>query len=288
MQINKPVFIIGAGRSGSTLLHEMMSRHPNAAWMSAFCRHFPSRPEMNRLFMHLVDWPVLGSFLTKTIHPREYYEFWDFWCRGFSTPCRDLFTDDVSPVNRKVCDALSEILTSKRNRLLIKLTGWPRTGFLKEIFPGARFIHILRDGRSVSCSMLRQSWWWGWRGPENWRWGQLTQSQYQLWESYNKSFIVLAAIEWMILMDRFDKAAADLEDDHYKLIRYEDLCANTPDIMKDVADFCELEWTRQFSEHVNRFSLRSANDKWKTELNSVQQRDLQEVLADYLQKYGYE
>ena len=287
MEVKKPVFIIGTGRSGSTIFHQMLSEHPNLAWLSKFCQIFPSKPYVNRCFMKFIDWPVLGSLITNKIHPREYYEFWDYWCRGFSEPCRDLFAEDVNPTSTGVCDASSKILTSKRNRLLMKITGWPRVGFLRTIFPDAKFIHILRDGRSVSGSMLRQSWWRGWQGPENWRWGQLTENQQQLWEKYNKSFIVLAAIEWMILMDSFDAATANLSDDVYKLIKYEDLCADVSGVMKDVTDFCELDWTNGFSECVNKYSLRSANDKWKIELNETQQRDLQEVLADYLQKYGY-
>lgn len=288
MEVKNPIFIIGTGRSGSTIFHQILSEHPNLAWLSICCRHFPSKPEINRLLMHLIDCPILGSLLKKKVHPREYYEFWDHWCRGFSEPCRDLVAADVNPVNRKVTVPLSKMLTQTRNRLLIKITGWPRVGFLRQIFPDAKFIHILRDGRAVSASMLRQSWWHGWRGPENWRWGQLSESQCGLWQQYNKSFIVLAAIEWMILMDSFDAATADLNPDTYKLIKYEDLCKDVSGVMKDVTEFCGLNWTPDFANRMNQYSLRCANDKYKTELNPKQQHDLQEVLIDYLKKYGYE
>ncbi|MEN8128528.1 MAG: sulfotransferase, partial [Planctomycetota bacterium] len=104
----------------------------------------------------------------------------------------------------------------------------------------------------------------------------------------NKSFIVLAAIEWMILMDSFDAATANLGSDVYKLIKYEDLCTDVSGVMKDVTDFCELEWTDGFANRMSQYTLRSANDKYKTELNAKQQQDLQEVLEDYLKKHGYE
>lgn len=288
MKVTKPVFIIGTGRSGSTIFHKMMSEHPNLAWASKLCQFFPANAGINQLLMHAIDVPGVGAVLKSFIHPQENYRFWDHWCRGFSEPCRDLLAEDANPVNSKVAQPLSEILTTKRNRLLMKITGWPRVGFLKEIFPDAKFIHILRDGRAVSCSMLRQSWWHGWGGPEKWRWGRLTQAQEQLWQQYNQSFIVLAAIEWMILMDSFDAATADLSPDVYKLIKYEDLCADVTGVMKDVIAFCELDWTDDYARRMSEYSLKCANDKYKTELNETQQHDLEEVLADYLTRYGYE
>ncbi len=287
MKVTKPVFIIGTGRSGSTVFHRMLSAHPNLAWLSKLCQLFPAHPGFNRLLMHAVDVPVAGGLVKSVIRPKENYRFWDYWCCGFSMPCRDLTAGDVNAVNRKVTGAMEQMLTARRNRLLVKITGWPRMGFLKAIFPDARFIHILRDGRAVAASMLRQPWWWGWRGPENWRWGRLTAEQERLWEKYNKSFIVLSAIEWMILMDSFATAAAGLEPDVYKVIKYEDLCADVSGVMKDVADFCELEWTPDFADEMSRCKLRCANDKYKTELNETQRRDLNEVLADCLARYDY-
>ena len=287
MDVKNPVFIIGTGRSGSTLLYEMLSAHPHITWMSKVCQSFPSRPGVNKLFMKLIDWPVLGSFLTRRVHPREYYEFWDHRFPGFSSVCRDLGADDVTRSAHRLPEAFGQMLTRKRDRLVLKITGWPRVGFLKTIFPDAKFIHILRDGRSVSSSMLSQPWWKGWQGPENWRWGQLTPEQYELWEKYDKSFIVLSAIEWMILMDSFDRATADLSSDVYKLVKYEDLCADADGVVREITDFCGLDWTDGFADSITHRAIRPANEKWKAELNAKQQQDLQEVLSDYLLRYNY-
>lgn len=288
MQVKEPIIIVGTGRSGSTLFYEMMSGHPNAAWMSTCCKYFPAKPAVNRHFMQLIDWPLVGSVLKRYVHPREYYEFWDYWFKGFSVTCRDLVAEDVTQSACALNTVFGRMLTPRRNRLILKITGWPRIGFLREIFPDAKFIHIMRDGRSVSSSMLQQSWWWGWRGPENWRWGQLTPQQRQLWEKYDKSFVVLAAIEWMILMESFDKAAARLTPDKYKIIKYEDLCESPGEMIKDVLQFCGLQQTDAFSASIARYPVKSAGQKWKTELNNKQRHDLQEVLAELLRKHGYE
>jgi len=31
-RLNKPIFIIGTGRCGSTIFHRMMAEHPHVAW----------------------------------------------------------------------------------------------------------------------------------------------------------------------------------------------------------------------------------------------------------------
>ena len=94
-------------------------------------------------------------------------------------------------------------------------------------------------------------------------------------------------MEWMILMDSFDTATANLPDDDYKLIKYEDLCGDVSGVMKSVTDFCELDWAPEFDHCMKGYSLRCANDKYKTELNETQQRDLEKVLTNYLHRYGY-
>jgi hypothetical protein len=37
---------------------------------------------------------------------------------------------------------MSEITTEKRDRLLLKISGWPKIGILFEIFEGAKFVHV--------------------------------------------------------------------------------------------------------------------------------------------------
>jgi len=287
MELQKAVIIVGAGRSGSTVFHQIMSGHPQLAWLSKLCAYFPAQPAVNRLFMQAVDLPLVGKILTQIVHPREYYKFWEYYCKGFGTPCRDLVADDITNKSRQITDAFSAMLTAKRNRLLLKITGWPRIGFLREMFPDAKFIHVLRDGRAVANSLLNQPWWRGWQGPESWRWGELTASQTQQWKDHNKSFIALAAIEWIIIMDAFEKAAANLDHDNYITLRYEDLCANPIECTKKAADFCELAWSKEFVDSVNGHSLKNANCKWQTDLNENQQKTLNDILQSHLRKYEY-
>lgn len=233
MKIEKPIFIIGVGRSGSSVFHKMFSQHPNVAWLSVLCTRYPDNPSMNQLLMKVIDYPIIARYLKRKLNAGESYNFWDYHCKGFRRPCRDLLPQDVTNKSKeKIQNVMLEMLTNKRNRLLVKVTGWARIGFLHEIFNDAKFIHIIRDGRAVVNSMINIDWWWGWRGPENWRWGQLTAFEKEEWERHNKSFIALAAIQWKILMDAFEEAKQFIDRDDLLEVKYEDFCSKPINIFK--------------------------------------------------------
>jgi len=266
----------------------MLSHHPHVAWMSPSCAKYPNKPRLNRTAMHFIDTPLLGRYIRKVIYPGEWYPFWDYHCPGFSEPCRDLGKEDVSPkIETAVRNTMGDMLTHKRSRLLIKITGWPRIKFLKEIFTDAKFIHICRDGRAVASSLLNVPWWSGWQGPANWRWGKLTPSLRDKWEKYGQSFVVLAGIEWEILMAAYERSKQGIHEDDLLDIRYEDLCQDPLKVFQKVAEFSTLEWPKQFEAALKRFSLKSTNDKWKKHLSAEQQRILCESLKDNLEKHGY-
>lgn len=65
MNIDKPIFIIGAGRSGYSVFHRIYSKHPDVALLSNMFNKFPEKPYLNRYLMHAVDIPVVGSLLQK-------------------------------------------------------------------------------------------------------------------------------------------------------------------------------------------------------------------------------
>jgi hypothetical protein len=288
MEVKNPLFIFGTGRCGSTIFHKVLTHHPHVAWLSSWCLRYPGRPERNRLAMRIIDMPLPARYVRKVIYPGEFYPFWEYYCKGFSEPCRDLYKEDVTDRTKAaVRKVMGKVLTPKRNRLLIKITGWPRIGFLKEIFPDAKFVHIYRDGRAVASSLLRVPWWSGWGGPANWRWGELTPEQRAKWNKYDKSFVVLAAIEWEILMAAYEKAKQTIPPEDLMDIRYEDLCQNPIEMFQMAVEFGALEWSPKFEATVKSFSLRNANDKWQRDLNDVQQRILGECLSDTLEEYGY-
>lgn len=287
--IIKPIFIIGAGRSGSTVFHRILCEHPNIAWLSSLCERYPNKIWLNNYYLRSIGIPILGKFLTEMINASEAYNLWDNVFKGFRRPFRDLKADDVTNKTRQnIINTMSKMLTNRRQRLLIKITGWPRIGFIREIFNDAKFIHIIRDGRAVANSAINRDFWKGWQGPKNWRWGELLPDHEKEWIKFNRSFIILAAIQWKILMDACEDAKKHLDKANFKEIKYEEICSNTVTILKETIEFADLKWSPKFERSIKNYKLKNQNDKWRNQLTTKQQNDLEKVLKDYLEKYNYQ
>jgi hypothetical protein len=288
VKFESPVFIVGAGRSGSTIFHQMFCDHPQVAWMSTLCDKYPADPAWNRALMRSIDAPVIGPLLKRKFHPSECYTFWNRLYRGFARPYRDLVAADVAEsVKNAVPRALAALTTGKRHRLLVKNTGWPRVGFLGEIFPGAKFIHMYRDGRAVANSLMQVDFWWGWRGPWDWRRGPLSPFLQQEWERHDRSFVALAAIEWKIMMEAMEAAKTSVAAGNLCELRYEEFAADPVAAFRRVVSFCGLDWSDSFERALRNYSISTANGKWKKDLTTAQQVILQDVLGDTLARYGY-
>jgi hypothetical protein len=265
-----------------------MSHHPHVAWLTRPLNESPARPERGRRVMKAVDVPGLARVIRGRFPPIECYRFWEFHCPGFTTSIRDLRADDVSERSRtRVRRALAEIPTVSRNRLLLKITGWPRLQYLDALLGKTRFVHVRRDGRAVANSLMNVAFWRGWQGPAQWRWGSLSDEHAQEWEAHDRSFVALAGIHWKIQMGAIAMAVESVGRSNVLEIDYSDLCANPVDTCRAVTDFCGLEWTVGFQRAVTNTVLRNTNDKWMTDLTRTQQAVLSQVLTDDLIRYGF-
>ena len=286
--VDRPIFIVGVGRCGSTVLHHMFAEHPRAAWLSGFGDRWPATMRMHRAMLHATDWPLVGKLIKDTTEPGECYATWEHHCPGFRMPYRDLRAGDVTARNIRVANEMvSQLLTSRRTRPVLKITGWPRLGYLKTIFPDAKFIHCQRDPRAVVNSRLNVDFWSGWLGPQNWRFGPLSDEHQAEWEHYDQSFVALAAIEWKILVDALEDAKRAIEPGDFLEIRYETLCEDPVAVFKQITEFSDFDWAPEFESALRRYFLRSTNDKYRSDLTDQQQLVLNTVLASYLQRYGY-
>ena len=288
MSLVKPIVLFGSGRSGSTVMCRSFARHPGVAWPSGISERYPTRPALGRRLMEWLDVPVAGALLQQRFEPAEAYTFWEYYCKGFRRPNRDLLASDLTNKQRKsLAGALEQITTGTRPRLLMKITGWPRVGFLHGIFPDAKFIHIIRDGRAVANSLLNVDFWQGWNGPQNWRFGLLSPTLAAEWDRHDRSFVALAAIQWKILMAAAEAARALVPAAQYLEVKYEELCSDAVGTFRRVTTFCELPWSDRLEAHIRARTWLSENDKWRKDLTADQQRILQDVTHDCLLQYGY-
>jgi hypothetical protein len=288
MEVRQPIFIVGAGRSGSTVVQTILARHPHLAWLTIVGKRYPHKPAWHRHLLDAIDAPILGPMIADSLAPSEIFDYWDHYAKGFRRTCRNLTAEDVTvQTSRNIRRALAELLTERRSRLVAKATGWSRMGYLREIFPDAKFIHVLRDGRAVANSFMNVDWWLGWQGPQNWRYGELSPALAAEWERSGRSFVALAAIQWKIIIASMEEGRRQVAEENFLELRYEDLCADPTASMQRVTRFAGLEWTPDFAASVARQSLRSMNDRWRTELTPAQQQVLQASLAETLERCGY-
>ena len=275
-----PIFVVASGRSGSTVFFEVLAKHPDVAWLSAVARRYPRRARLNRWVMHARSVPLVDRLLPARLGPSEAYPFWDMNCPGFSNPFRDLRADDVTRASAsRLRETIGHTLTRKRQRFLAKITGWPRVLYLREIFPSASFIEVSRDPCAVATSLLEVPFWDGWRGPPNWRRGALPPDLQALWCEERQSFVALAAIECVIFERAMRKCREMVPRAQMHTVDYARFCAEPVEVLRRVADFCDLNWSRSFESAIGHVRLRNSDSKWRDCLTEDQQAVLLRTLS---------
>ncbi|MCK8516777.1 sulfotransferase [Methylonatrum kenyense] len=289
--IEKPIFIVGTGRCGSTMFHDILRHHRDLGWLTQLAEQRPGRVYLNRWGIKALDYPVVGKLARRYLVPSEPYRFWEHHCHGFSRPYRDITEHDVIPrVVPRLRSALARSIPADK-RLLAKITGWPRIRYLKRIFPDAKFVHIVRDGRAVVNSVLAAPYFDGWTGPGQWARGELSDAQRKAWQDSGESFVLLAAIGWENRMKAFEKASSMIPEEDYLEIRYEDFCKNKLQETDRTLDFLDLSSSRNselFHRTVESITVSNQNQKWRSDLSNEQQAVLNDYLAPVIQRYGYE
>jgi hypothetical protein len=258
-------------------------------WLSGFSDRYPTTPAVNRWAVAAMGNPLLHRLFGGKIQPGECYVFWDKHAYGFSTPCRDLIREDVTPrIKKQVRAAFQSMLTPRRSRLLIKIAGWSRIGFLKEIFEDAKFIHIVRDGRAVASSVMHVNFWRGWRGPQGWGAGLLSADDQAAWDGSNRSFVALAGIQWQIRTRAMEAARQRIDPKSFFEVKYEAFCEQPLETCRRVLEFAELPESAEFERHVKRASIKNMSNRWRDDLTAEQQALLDDLLREDLQRYGYD
>ena len=157
----KQAFIIGTGRCGTTWLAQMMNSNPVLCVPPEIQLLFEYSSNGNRLHEEYLlaneqglDSDQLISIIERCC-PHNLDQFFDYpeFCRQDSTPKRS-FREFVTAFYAAVAE-------SHGKRWLIEQTPWygQRLDLVTALFPDAKFIHVVRDGRDVALSFSRTMWW---------------------------------------------------------------------------------------------------------------------------------
>ena len=286
-------FLLGTGRCGSTLVHEVLVRHPEAGFVSNLdekARLLGLRGRWNGALYRRLP-PLATRKGRLRFAPSEAYPLLDREVAPvLSTPFRDLTAEDVTPwLERRLRRFVEARARAQRTPLFLhKFTGWPRAGFLHRVFPEARMIHVLRDGRAVASSWLQMPWWLGYRGPWHWQWGPLPEPYAAEWEASGRSFALLAGLAWKMLVDAYEAARARLPAGSWLEVRYEDYLEDPRLHTRRMLEFLGLDWTPAFERGFRGYVFdRARREAFREDLDPAQLELLESSLAGHLARHGY-
>jgi hypothetical protein len=286
-------FILGTGRCGSTLVHDLIARHPDVGFVSNLddrAGRTVAGGRWNAPIYRRVP-PSLTRKGRLRFAPSEGYRILERQVSpALVAPCRDLVAADATPWLAGRLDAFFGREASAQGRpvFLHKFTGWPRAGLIDAALSEPRFVHVVRDGRAVANSLVQMPWWDGYRGPSAWSWGPLP-SRYEVeWEASGRSFPVLAGLEWKILIDAFDAARQAIPAERWLDIRYEDVIAGPRPRIEEILRFLGLSWNEDFEGAFARYAFGSDRaDAYRRELDPRDIEALDTALGEHLERLGY-
>ncbi len=287
MTIRKPIFIIGSGRSGTSLLYRLLAVHPDLCWFSNLSDKHASLPFL-AMAHRLLDLPGLGYGLKKLILSGKQFSLLPSeGGRIYHEICR--FEQDKKTTEKDIRSIRSDLLfriisthtrVTGKTRFLNKQTAnTQRLQLMHALFPDAYWIHIIRDGRAVANSLSRVSWW---PGVSLWWHGGKTPSQ--LARAY-KDPILLCAEHWRRNVTEIRSMRAILGR-HYREIRYEELVENPRKSLTAMLRWCHLPVSQQYLR-ILPDRLPNRNDAWQRNLTDSQKALLQKQIGSLLRELDY-
>lgn len=267
-------FIVGSGRSGTTLLQVMLATHPEITLPNETGFYSLIRRKNLRRLGELTTPEAFAAGFDAALSHWRFREF------GVEPERVQQLCQHRSPSWETLFLAILTAVAEKRGASRIGEKS-PRhidyLGLLARRFPDARFIHMIRDPRAVASSYHRT---FGIRS---------IGAKCQLWKR---------AIEQH---HRFAVALGD----RYMTVRYEDLVGEPERQLRAVCDFLECQFSPAMLDYHSRDHLgfapqqmhhmqntlkpvfTSSLDSWKQELSMDQIALVEHALGDQMEQFGY-
>ena len=244
------LFVLGAARSGTTMLYKWLCLHPEAGYLSNYTRRVPAFPQIavvNRIPRRAPSLTDRAWFdadqaytygqhrdLVRRLAPQPVEGEPVFrWC-GFRQ--YDWEVEANAAVRAQRLGRVARgVLTSSGTDVFIskRIAHNRRARELADALPASRFVVLTRDGRDVAQSLSAVDWW-----PDDvlW-WDGRTPRQ---WEADGADPWVACARNWVEDVRSIRRSVAQLDADQVLQIRYEDLVADPASVAGDVARFAGL------------------------------------------------
>lgn len=215
-------FIVGSGRSGTTLLRALLDAHPELAvppesyFVVTLARKAEAYSGTEGFDQRAFSEDVIA-------HPR--FERWDLSPEAARAALEAAAPTDYPAAVRALYGAYAA--AQGKPRYADKTPKYVKDiARLSHLFPESRFIHIIRDGRDVVLSFKDLT--WGPNGP------------------------IEAALRWRGWVELGRAAGRDLGEGRYLEVSYEDLAADPEPVLRRVCDFVELEFSEEMFRYVDK------------------------------------
>lgn len=251
-------FVTGCARSGTSILGELIGSHPEVEY----------RHEAHHV------WAKAGSGVGESHRLSANHA---------SAAVR-------RAIRKRFCSKNGEsaLVVEKNPRSMLRLP------FLREVFPEAKFVHIVRDGRDVACSMIPGVGGDEWRHLKPPRWRQIMR---------DRTGIDRCAVAWRDVMEI---ALSDLEDIPHYTLKYEDLVRKPRQVIAGILDYLELREHPAVFEYCDLIqdategSYHPAKQRkwfrddhtvrigrWRENLSAREAQSVEELLRPLLTRLGY-
>ncbi len=240
--IQKPIFILGTGRSGTTILGIVLSMHKDIGYLNE-----------PKALWHLIhpDEDIIGSYSRGTAKYRLKAE--DMTDEMLQR-AKQLFGAYLSATGAKrVVDKYPELIF--------------RVDYVRALFPDARFVFLVRNGWDTCTSIAAWSdrlgiqlngethdWW----GVNSRKWqllvDQLVSTDIDLKDilediKNSKSHLERAVVEWVVTM-REGLSLIETKPEYIHTIRFEDLTSKPEETLSSLCNFCELPKDETFLNYA--------------------------------------
>jgi len=285
--IKKPIFIVGSGRSGTTVFYNFLSIHPEVCWFSNYSDRLLNVnliPFLHRIFdLSFVGTMAKKGIISKSklcIKPTEADHIYRDYC-GFKHTIKTTENDLNVETEKKFKDLIKKHLSlSGKKRFLNKQTdNTQRIRLIDKMFNDAYYIHIIRDGRAVANSLLNVKWW---NDTDIWWLGEKASEC----EKKGRPAIELCGLQWQRNVEEILENKS-LFKNRYLEVRYEEFIVDVRSTMGKITNFCELSRSELFSKMLPQ-TLPNMNNKWKEQLTKEQRDILDRTLRPFLNQLGYD
>jgi hypothetical protein len=275
------LFIVGVGRSGTTLLRSLLNAHADLAvvhesrflaWMAGDRRRYetPSGLDTERFMSDLLD---NRRRMPVRVHT------WEVDPHVIRASLSDARPADLASAIRTLygCYAAAKGKSRYGDKTPAYVHHLRTIG---RLLPEARFVHLVRDGRDVALSMLDVDF-----GGEN---------------------IPHAAWLWARRVGVAHEAGTSLGPSRYLVVRYEDLVADPERELRTICDFIALGFDpgmtcyferhasvvdglggQQHHQHLALPVTRGLRD-WRTQMRPADVARFERVAGSMLRELGYE